>query len=129
MKKMIPLFVFRWALNVLGLWAAVRLIGTGYDDVIVTAGFWGFVFAAFVFSVFNSLIKPILVVVSFPMILVTLGLFTLIINGILVYASLAIAPGLSMSFGNSILTGIIISLINYIVSAAFELGRDKRRLA
>lgn len=129
MKKILPLFIFRWSLNVLGLWVAVRLLGTGYDDRVVTAGFWGFVLAGLVFSIINSLIKPLLVVVSFPMILVTLGLFTLLINGILVYISLHIAPGVPMSFGNSILTGIILSLINYIVSATFEIGRDKRSMA
>ena len=42
-----------------------------------------------------------------------------------VYISLAIAPGISMSFLNSILTGIILSLINYIVSAAVEVRGSK----
>jgi hypothetical protein len=39
----------------------------------------------------------------------------------MVYVSLKLAPGLSMSFINSILTGMLLSLINYIVSAALEL--------
>lgn len=126
MKKHLTLFFVRWALNSLGLWMAIRLLGTGYDDRVATAGFWGFIVAGFVFSLFNSLLKPLLVVVSFPVILVTLGLFTLIVNGVLVYISLILAPGIPMSFGNSIITGIILSLINYIVSAAFEFRRSTR---
>lgn len=128
MKQQFFVFLVRWALNSVGLWVAVRLLGTGYDDVDVTAGFWGFVFAGLIFSLVNTLLKPLLVIVSLPAILITLGLFTLIVNGILVYISLAVAPGISMSFGNSIITGIILSLVNYIVSAAIEIRAEKSRI-
>lgn len=127
MKRQFFVFVVRWALNALGLWIAVRLLGTGYDNVDVTAGFWGFILAGLIFSVANSLFKPLLVIVSLPAILLTLGLFTIVVNGILVYISLAVSPGLSMSFGNSIITGIILSLINYIVSVAIEIRTERSR--
>lgn len=123
MKQSIFVFVVRWALNSFGLWVAVRLLGTGYDNFDVTAGFWGFVLAGLIFSVFNTVLKPLAVILSLPAILLTLGLFMIVVNGALVYVSLAIAPGLAMTFGNSILTGIILSLINYIVSAAVEMRR------
>lgn len=127
MKRQFFVFLVRWALNSLGLWIAVRLLGTGYDNVDVTAGFWGFALAGLIFSVINSLLKPLLVIVSLPAILLTLGLFTIIVNGILVYVSLALSPGISMSFGNSIITGIILSLVNYIVSAATQIRAEKSR--
>lgn len=127
MKKQFLVFLVRLALNGLGLWLVVRLLGTGYDNVDVTAGFWGFILAGLIFSVANSILKPFLVVISLPAILLTLGLFTIIVNGVLVYISLHLTPGLSMSFGNSIITGIILSLINYIVSAAIEIRAEKRR--
>lgn len=127
MKQQFLIFVVRWALNALGLWIAVRLLGTGYDNVDVTAGFWGFVLAGLIFSLANSLLKPLFVIVSLPAILLTLGLFTIVLNGVLVYISLAIAPQISMSFGNSIITGIILSLVNYIVSAVMEIRAEKRR--
>ncbi len=127
MKQEFLIFLVRWALNALGLWVAVRLLGTGYDNVDITAGFWGFVLAGLVFSLANSLLKPVLVIVSLPAILLTLGLFTIVLNGILVYISLAISPGISMSPGNSIITGIILSLVNYIVNAAMEIRAEKRR--
>ena len=112
-------------LNSFGLWIAVRLLGTGYQDVEVTAGFWGFLLAGLIFSLVNSIFKPLAVILSLPAILLTLGLFVLVVNGSLVYVSLLIAPGISMSFINSILTGIILSLVNYIVSAAVEIRRSK----
>ena len=127
MKQGFLIFLIRWALNALGLWVAFRLLGSGYDNVDITAGFWGFLFAGLIFSIANSLLKPVFVIVSLPAILLTLGLFTLIVNGVLVYLSLKIAPGLSMSFGNSIITGIILSLVNYIVSAATQIRAEKSR--
>ena len=127
MKAQFLVFLLRWALTTLGFWVAFRLLGTGYDNVDVTAGTWGFLFAGLIFSVINSLFKPLLVIVSLPAILLTLGLFTIIVNGIIVYVSLALAPGVAMSFGNSIVTGIILSLVNYIVNAAVEIRRETTR--
>ena len=126
MKQQFAVFLIRWALNALGLWVSVRILGTGPHGVDVTAGFWGFLLAGLIFSIFNSLFKPLLVIVSLPAILLTLGLFTIIVNGVLVYISLAVSPGISMSFGNSIITGIILSLVNYIVSVAIELRSEHK---
>lgn len=127
MQQQFSVFFVRWALNSLGLWVATRVLGTGYDDIDISAGFWGFVLAGLIFSIVNSLFKPLLVILSLPAILITLGLFTIIVNGILVYFSLMLSPGISMSFGNSIITGIILSLVNYIVSVAIELRGEKSR--
>lgn len=125
MKQQFAVFLVRWALNTVGLWIAVRLLGTGYDNVEVTAGFWGFILAGLIFSLVNSIFKPLAVILSLPAILLTLGLFVIIVNGAMVYFSLLISPGISLSFGNSILAGIILSLVNYIVSAAVEINRSK----
>lgn len=127
MKKQFFVFLIRWALNALGLWLAVRLLGPGKDTIDITAGFWGFLFAGLIFSIVNTIIKPLLVIISLPAILLTLGLFTIVVNGALVYISLVLAPGIGMSFWNSIITGIILSLINYIVSAAVEIRAEKKR--
>jgi len=124
MKKQFSVFVVRWLMNSLGLWVAVRLFGTG-KEIDVTVGIFGFLIAGLIFSIVNSILKPFIVILSMPAILVTLGLFMLIVNGLMVYISLAITPGISMTFLNSILTGIILSLVNYIVSAAVALKSDK----
>ena len=127
MKKQAALFFARWILSSLGLWVAVRLLGTGYDDFVITSGLSGFFIAGFILAAVTTFIKPLLVVVSLPAILLTLGLFTLILNGLIVYYSLMLTPGFSMSFGNSILTGIILSLVNYIVSTSFNIRRRYAR--
>ena len=127
MKQQLFVFLVRWALNSLGLWIAFRLLGTGLQNTDVTAGFGGFLLAGLIFSIVNSLFKPLLVILSLPAILLTLGLFTIVVNGILVYVSIALSPGVSMSFWNSIITGIILSLINYIVSVAIQLRSEEIR--
>lgn len=117
MSKKILNFVIRWLFNSMGLWIAVRLLGTGYDHFHVTVGVIGFLFAGLIFSIINTIFKPIFVILSLPAILLTFGLFIIVLNGLMVYITFRLTPGISMTFLNSILTGIIISLLNYIVSA------------
>lgn len=125
MKRQFSIFIIRWLMNSFGLWVAVRLFGTGHE-IDVTVGVFGFLAAGLIFSVVNSILKPFIVILSLPALLLTLGLFMLVVNGLMVYISLALAPGgISMTFLNSILTGIILSLVNYIVSAAVALKSDK----
>jgi putative membrane protein len=125
MKRQFTIFIVRWLLNSLGLWVAVRLLGTGYSDVMVSIGVIGFLTAGLVFSIVNAVLRPFIVVLSLPAILLTLGLFMLIVNGLMVYVSLKLVPGISMTFFNSILTGMLLSLVNYIVSATF-IGQSKK---
>lgn len=121
MRRQFFTFLIRWLLNSFGLWIAVRLFGTGYDTELIDAGFWVFILAGLIFSVVNAVLRPVVIVLSLPAILLTLGLFTFIVNGLMVYISLMLAPGLQMTFWYSVIAGIILSLINYIVSSALEL--------
>jgi len=126
MRRQFGIFLIRWVLNSFGLWVAVRLLGTGYSEAQVDSGFAVFLLAGLIFSVINSILKPVVIILSLPAILLTLGLFIIIVNGLMVYLSLKLTPGLQMTFVNSILTGMILSLINYIVSSVFELNAHQR---
>lgn len=121
MKKQFVGFLIRWLLNTFGLWLAIRLFGTGLHPSEVDAGIFGFLFAGLIFSIVNSILRPIVIILSLPAILLTLGLFTFIVNGFMVYISLQLAPGIQMTFWHSVLTGIVLSLLNYIVSSMLEL--------
>jgi putative membrane protein len=126
MRRQFGIFLVRWLLNSFGLWLAVRLFGTGYSEAEVNAGFMIFLLAGLIFSIINSILKPVVVILSLPAILITLGLFMIVVNGLMVYLSLALTPGLQMTFINSIFTGIILSLVNYIVSSVFELKTQQK---
>jgi len=117
MKKNYYFFIIRWLINSLGLWLSFLLLGSGSDNIHVSAGVLGFLLAGLIFSIVNVVLKPLVVIVSLPAIVLTLGLFMIIVNGLMVYVSFKLAPGISMTFFNSIITGIILSLLNYIVSA------------
>ena len=121
MKRQFLVFVIRWVLNSFGLWIAVRIFGTGYSEQQIDSGYYVFLVAGLIFSIINAVLKPAVIILALPAILVTLGFFTIIVNGLMVYISLRLTPGLEMTFWNSVLTGLVLSLVNYIVSSALEL--------
>jgi putative membrane protein len=113
MRRQFAIFIIRWLLNSFGLWVAVRLLGTGISDHQVDESFGLFLLAG--------------LVLSLPAILLTLGLFIIIVNGLMVWLALQVTPGLHMTFLNSIFAGMFLSLINYIVSSAVELRTIKKK--
>jgi len=127
MRKQFAVFLLRWLLNSFGLWVAVMLFGTGYSDADISTSAWVFLFAGLIFSVVNAILRPVVIILSLPAILLTLGLFTFVVNGFMVYISLKLAPGLQMTFLFSMITGIVLSLVNYIVSSALELRMEPAR--
>jgi putative membrane protein len=124
MLQKILLFLVRWALTSLGLWIVVRLFGHEAD---VTTGTLvaTYLLAGLIFAVINAIIKPIITILSLPFVLVTLGLFMFIINGFMVWLTIAISPNLQMSFGWAIVGGIVLSLVNYLISNVNEVAENK----
>lgn len=120
MRKQFYIFIIRWILNSFALWVAIRLLSTGdFADSSASAG--TFLFAGLILSIINSLLKPIVVILSLPAILVTLGLFMLIVNGLMVYLTIAIVRDIDITFLGAILAGMIVSLTNYLLSGILEL--------
>ena len=126
MKQQLGVFLIRWLLNSVGLWIAIRIFGTGYDRDLLTAGLFGFLFAGLIFSLVNTILRPIVIILSLPAILLSLGLFTFVVNGLMVYISLMLAPGIKTTFLNAIIIGIVLSLINYVVSSIFQINYEKK---
>lgn len=114
------LFALRWILTSFGLWIAVRLFGE-----MNIGGFWAGVFvfllAGLIFAIINALLKPLLIVLSLPFLLLSLGLFTLVINGALIWLTLALVPFVKMEFIWAIVSSLILSLINFIVLSVDDL--------
>lgn len=123
MKRQFATFLLRWILNSVGIWVAVRLLGNENTEM---TSVWTFMTAGLIFSLVNSVLKPIITILALPAILLTLGLFTLVVNGLMVYISLALAPGISMTFTHSIIAGIILSLVNYIIGSALVLQQEEK---
>ena len=110
-------FLLRWAANGLGLWIAVRLI----NGVEAADNGWVIVVAAFIFSLVNMVIKPIITLLTLPAVILSLGLFMLVINALMLYLVTVIYPEFAIaSFGAAVLTVIIVWLANYAVSMIFD---------
>lgn len=115
-------FLTRWLVSTVGLWIATGFLGTAltYDNrwkVTVIGGL--------VLAVVNTLLKPILVLFSLPALVVTLGLFMILINGLLVYiASKLYSPLQIESFWAAVFAGMVIGLVNYLVTTL--LGDNKK---
>lgn len=127
MQKQFLLFLLRWLLNGFGLWVAASLLtGVEYDptEVLLT-----FLLAGFVLTVANAIIRPILLILSLPAIVLSLGLFMLIVNGVLIWLVGLVVPGLEISFWESIIAGIIVSILNFVFTILVEYdweGSSKR---
>ncbi len=120
MQQQFLVFLLRWLFNSFGLWIAARLLsghGVTYDPAAV---FMTFITAGFMLSIVNIVLKPILVILSLPAILLTLGLFTIIVNGFMVWLASLFVPGLEMTFWAAVLAGIIIGLINFVLTGLLE---------
>ena len=118
------LFFIRWALCSLGLWISIRLFGEEVNQS-VGVSIATFLFAGLIFSFVNSILRPIITILSLPFVIVTLGLFMLIVNGFMVWVTIAIAPNLHMGFGAAIISGIVLSLVNYLVSEINEFANKE----
>lgn len=126
MRKQLFFFIIRWLLVSLGLWVASRIISGSFRDTGATTS--TFLIAGLAVSLVNVLIKPIIVVLSLPAILVTLGLFMLIVNGFMVYIALMLVPGIKVTFWGAVLSGMIISLINYIMTGIIDYKYTEKEL-
>lgn len=109
--------LLRWAINSFALWLAGVLIA----DVTHNSDWPAILTTGLILSIMNAVLKPILVILALPAILLTLGLFTLVVNGFIVYlASLLVGSFEIDSLIGAILAGMIVSLINYGLTTYLE---------
>lgn len=111
-KRQIVAFLLGWALSTLGMWISITLFGviTGDYDV------WLFVLAGLIFSIVNTVIRPLATVFSLPLIIVSLGLFTIIINTAMVALTIWIMPNVTMDFWGAVLSSVVMSIANGLVN-------------
>jgi len=112
-------FLIRWAVSSLGLWIAAALLG---PERLSVGGRWGaWVGAGFFLALVNMLLKPLLIFLSIPALLLTLGLFMLVVNGFLILlVSWIYDPLYVKNFGVAVVAGIILGLVNFLVSQILE---------
>jgi putative membrane protein len=82
------------------------------------SSFIGALVAALVLGIVNAIVRPILVLLTLPVVILTLGLFTLVINAITFYLVGHLGIGLEVSgFGTAFLGALILSIVSYLLSS------------
>ena len=120
-------FLVRLLINAAALWVATRIVpGIGYE------GHWGLVMAvALVFGVLNASVRPLLKLLTFPLLVVTLGLFTLVINALMLWLTGWVSGVLDLgfhvagfwaAFWGALVVSIVSLMLSFFVS-------DRRKVA
>ncbi|MGH2979192.1 MAG: phage holin family protein [Solirubrobacterales bacterium] len=118
---MLRRFIVTWFFNIVALWVAAELlagIGYGEDE-------WILVIAALVFSLANIFVKPIVILFTLPLVILTLGLALFFVNLLMLYLTSWVVDDFTVdSFGSAIVATIIVWVVNTVLEAIFT--RDER---
>jgi putative membrane protein len=108
--------ILRWVL----LSAALLLVAHLYQGVTV-ASFTSAMIAAFVLGLLNTLVRPVLVLLTFPVTLLTLGLFLFVINALMFWAASSLLDGFQVNgFVAALIGSVLYSLCAMVIDVAME---------
>jgi len=110
-------FILSLLVNAAALWVAVKLV----PGISHTGSGWSLIGVALVFGVLNAIVRPILVFLSFPVLVLTLGLFTLILNALLLWLTSSVATALGFGFRvdgfmSAFLGALVVSIVSFALS-------------
>jgi len=114
-------FIIRWLINAVGLYAAVWIV-PGIDYL----GNWtGILWLALIIGLLNALVRPLLKFLTCPLIILTLGLFTLVINTGMLLLTRTIGQSLGIGlavdgFWSALLGSLVMSLVSIVMSVIFR---------
>jgi len=122
--------LLRWLINAIAVWVAIQIVPGIHAE-----GGWAVIAAvALILGLANAMIKPLLTILSCPLLILTLGLFTLVINAAVLMITSWAAGLLGLNFAVSgfwaaFWGGIVISIVSVILSVflADDKGRSRKR--
>jgi len=116
-------FIIRVLVGAFGLWVASYFIhGISYDSLL------DLLIAALILGIANAIVRPILIILTLPITIITLGLFLLVVNGAVFWLVGHFSPGFHVhGLINAILGAIVTGLISWIGHALFGFHRSERR--
>ncbi len=104
-------FLIRWALNTIALWVVSQIYpGVSFR---VGAGLMDFLLAGLVLGLANALVRPILLLITLPLNLLTLGLFTLVINALILYLVAALTALDVRGFLAALIGAVLLSVVSF----------------
>ncbi len=118
--------IIRLFVNAVALWVAAQLVG----GIELAGEFWAIMLVAAVFGIVNALIRPVLLLLSLPLLVITLGLFTLVVNALMLMLTAALVGALSVAgfwpaLWGSLLISVVSFLFSVILPEAGEMGSQR----
>jgi putative membrane protein len=120
--------IWRLLINAAALWAATRLVsGISFD------GDWRLLFVvALVFGVLNVAVRPVLILLTLPLFILTLGLFTFVLNAVMLWLTSAVSDALGLGFhvsgfGAAFLGALVVTVVSFMLSLFVGSGARERR--
>jgi len=105
----VPGLIIRWVTTACALWLT-SLIVKGIE----VDGIGALFFAAVVLGIFNAILRPLVLIITFPINLLTLGLFTFIINGLMLKLTSDVVRGFAVhGFWSAVIGALLLSLISF----------------
>ena len=113
--------LIRLLINAGALWAAARWV----SGIELTSSMTGILVVAFIFGLVNALIRPVVKFLAFPLIFLTLGLATFLINGAMLWLTAQLTPHLSVrGMGAAIIGSVVISVVSWLLSVVLPDGDE-----
>ena len=105
--------LIRWAV----LAASFAIVAEVWDRLTVTGGVWGHVWVAALFGIVNTLVRPVVSLFALPLTIVTLGLFSLVVNGAMLALTDALSDNLHVDgFWAAVVAALAISVISAVLN-------------
>lgn len=108
--------LIRWALNALALWLTVQL-GVGLS---IEPGVGPLLIAALVVGLVNAVVRPVMVILTLPVTVLTFGLFLLVVNGLALALASLLSPLQVSGFWGAVLGALVLSVISALLSRLFR---------
>lgn len=113
-------FLLHWLITAAAILIAAYLLKGG----VTVTSFWSALILALVLGIINAIVRPILFVLTLPINIMTLGLFTLVINALLIELADVLVPGFAVaSFWWALLFSLILSIINSFLQKGLQSPR------
>jgi len=120
-------FILRWLINAVALYAAVALV----PGIVAQSTNWlSFIWLALIFGLLNALLRPLLNFLTCPLIFLTLGVFTLVINTFLFWLAGVVGTNFGVGFTvdgfwPAFLGGLIVSVVSVVLTMIFKDDKKK----
>ena len=115
--------IIRIAINAIAVWVAAEIIG----GITLEGGFWRIVLVAAILGLVNAFVKPVIILLALPAVVLTVGIALILINALMLVITDALTTALEIeNFGSALLGALVISAVSWVVGRVFPDPKRRR---